>query len=77
MNYKIILVIFGVGCFILGAVLGTMIYGSTWYFNSTRVALYESLNVNSTLAGLVNGIIASIGAVLIIVAVMFIKKEKR
>jgi hypothetical protein len=71
------LVLFGLGCSIFGAIIGLMIYGGTWYYDSTRVALFESLNVNTSFAGLVYGLLGSLGLIMLIIGAYSLIKKNR
>jgi hypothetical protein len=57
-----------VGSFLLGAVLGVMVYDSTWGFGDTLIKLSDSYDANAYAP--VYGIIGAIGTLLVIVGVL-------
>jgi hypothetical protein len=66
-SMRINVVMLALGCFLLGAVWGILIYEVTWYFNNYSFKPSSSiLAVNSTIGGFLFGLISGVGAVLLV-----------
>lgn len=67
-SMKTNVIMLAVGAFLLGAVLGILVYDSTWGLGDTLIKLSDSFDANSY--ALVYGIIGTIGALLVIIGVL-------
>ena len=64
-SMRINVVMLALGCFLLGAVWGTLTYEVTWYFNNYSFKPSSSiLAVNSSIGGLLFAIVGAVGALL-------------
>jgi len=62
---RVNVILFSLGSFLIGLVIGVDLYGSTFYFDHAEFSLNKTLNVASETAGIVYGLIGGIGIILI------------
>jgi hypothetical protein len=75
-SMKINVIMLAVGCFLLGAVFGVLVYDSYWGFGDTLIRISDSYDSQSY--AIVYGVLSSIATLLIIYGVinLFWKKKQ-
>jgi hypothetical protein len=75
-SMKVNVIMLAVGCFLLGAVFGVLVYDSTWGFGDTLIRISDSYDAQSY--AIVYGVISAIATLLILYGVInLFYKEKQ